>query len=117
MFKIAVDENFRGAILRGILRQRPDWDIVRIQDTPGHQKPDREVLAWCAAEGRVLFTHDLRTMPRFASERIRAGLSMPGLVEVSDRIPVGVAIDEIIMLIECSHDYEWPDQIRYISPS
>nr|WP_017305764.1 hypothetical protein [Spirulina subsalsa] len=35
-------------------------------------------------------------MITFAYQRIEAGLSMPGLFEVNRRVPVGLAIEEII---------------------
>ena len=33
MLKLAADENFNNDVVRGLLRRRPDLDIVRIQDT------------------------------------------------------------------------------------
>jgi hypothetical protein len=32
MIRLAADEDFNNDILRGILRRKPDLDIVRIQD-------------------------------------------------------------------------------------
>ncbi len=32
MLRFAADENFNNDILRGLLRRRPDLDIIRIQD-------------------------------------------------------------------------------------
>jgi len=32
MLKLAADENFNNDIIRGLLRRKPDLDIVRIQD-------------------------------------------------------------------------------------
>ena len=30
--KLLADENFRGALVRGLLRRRPDLDLVRVPD-------------------------------------------------------------------------------------
>jgi hypothetical protein len=39
---------------------------------------------------------------------------MPGVVEVSRTVPMGRAIEDILLLVECSLDGEWDDQIRYL---
>jgi len=41
-------------------------------------------------------------------------LAMPGVFEVSRRVPVGVAIEDILLLAECSFDGEWEGQVRYL---
>jgi len=51
-------------------------------------------------------------MITFAYGRIQTGLSMPGLFEVSRRVPVGLAIEEIILIAECSLEGEWEGQVR-----
>lgn len=50
----------------------------------------------------------------FAYERIQAGLSMPGLFEVSRRVSVGLAIEEIILIAECSLEGEWEGEVRFL---
>jgi hypothetical protein len=72
------------------------------------------VLAWAAQEGRILLTHDVASITQFAYERIQAGLPMPGVFEVSFGVPIGRAIEDILLLAECSLDGEWEGQIRYI---
>lgn len=51
------DENFNGAVVRGLLRQVPSVDIVRVQDVGLSSAEDPAVLDWAAREGRVLLTH------------------------------------------------------------
>ena len=72
------------------------------------------MLDWAAQKGRILLTHDVTTMTQYAYERIQAGLPMPGLFEVSRSVPVGRAIEDILLLAECSLDGEWEGQIRYL---
>lgn len=100
------DENFNNQIVRGVLRQSPSIDIVRVQDVGLSGADDPTVLAWAAQETRVVLTHDVATMLSFAYERIRAGRSMPGLFEVSRRVPIGLAIEDIILIAECSLEGE-----------
>jgi predicted nuclease of predicted toxin-antitoxin system len=101
------DENFNGEIVRGLLRRRPDLDLVRVQDVGliGHDDPS--VLEWAAQEGRILLTHDRATIPDFAYERINAGSAMPGVFVIGNRYPVGQAIEEILLLVLCSEAEEW----------
>jgi hypothetical protein len=114
MVRFLADENFNNQIVRGILRQSPDIDIVRVQDVDLSGADDPTVLAWAAQEGRIVLTHDVATMTTFAYQRIQAGLSMPGLFEVSRRVPVGLAIEEIILIAKCSIEGEWEGQVRFL---
>lgn len=114
MVRFLADENFNNQIVRGVLRQSPNVNIVRVQDVGLFETDDPRVLEWAAQQGRVVLTHDVATMTRFAYERIQAGLSMPGLFEVSRRVPVGLAIEEILLLAECSLEKEWEGQVRFL---
>jgi hypothetical protein len=78
MLRLVADENFNGAIVRGLLRAAPDLDIVTIQDIGLAGASDAEVLEWAASAGRLLLTHDVRTMPGFVRERVESGRPMPG---------------------------------------
>ena len=92
MLRLAADENFNNDIIRGLLRRKPDLDIVRVQDVGLSGSNDASVLEWAAQENRVLLTHDVTTLTSFAYDRVRAGLPMPGVFEVSRAVPVGLAI-------------------------
>ena len=39
---------------------------------------------------------------------------MPGVFEVSRDVPIGIAIEDILLLAECSMDGEWEGQVRYL---
>jgi hypothetical protein len=114
MVKFAVDENFNLHIVKGVLRRRPDIDIMRVQDAGFEGANDPTVLEWAAREERVLLTHDVNTITAFAYERTAQGLPMPGVFEVSLKVPVSVAIEEILLLAECSVEGEWEGKINYL---
>ena len=114
MLRLATDEDFNNRILRGLLRRKPELDIVRTQDAGLTGRSDAEVLEWAAREGRVLFTHDVTTMKRYVDERTTAGLPMPGVFEVSQKTPIARAIEDILLLAECSLEGEWEGQIRFL---
>lgn len=114
MLILVADENFNNDILRGMLRRKPDLDIVRVQDVGLSNQDDEIILEWAAQEGRVLVTHDVTTITDFAYKRVRAGLSMPGVIEVDDDLPIGQAINDILIVVEASEQGEWEGQIIYI---
>ena len=111
---LAADENFNNDIVRGVSRRHTDLDIVRIQDTDIAGADDPTVLAWAAEYGRILLSHDVSTMTRYAYDRIQDNLSMPGVFEVSRAVPIRIAIEDILLLVECSQDGEWEGQILYL---
>jgi hypothetical protein len=114
MLLLAADENFNGNIMRGLLRRQPALGIVRLQDVGLAGADDPRVLEWAAQEGRVLLTHDVSTITRYAYERVQEGQPMPSVFEVSRDLPVGHAIEEILLLAEYSLEGEWEGQVRYL---
>ncbi|MCL5995122.1 MAG: DUF5615 family PIN-like protein [Chloroflexi bacterium] len=114
MLRLVIDENFHGAIVRGLLLRRPDLDLVRIQDVGLSGLDDRQILEWAASEGRVLLTHDVSTMTKYAFERVNAGQAMPGVIEVSTDVPIGRAIEDLLLIVECSIEGEYEGQVRYL---
>jgi len=114
MLRLLADENFNGSIIRGLLRRKPEVDVVRVQDVGLSGGDDRLVLAWAAHEGRVLLTHDQHTVPKYAYERIVAGLPMSGVFVGDTYLPVQQAIEDILLLVECSEEREWEGQVRYL---
>lgn len=114
MLQLVADENFNNNIVRGVLRQKAEVDIVRIQDVGLSQADDPTILAWAAQQDRVLLTHDVSTITKYAYERIEAGQAMPGVFEVNRAAPIGQVIEDILLLVECSLEGEWEGQIIYL---
>jgi predicted homoserine dehydrogenase-like protein len=114
VLRLAADENFNSDIVRGLVRRKPDLDIVRVQDAGLSGADDAAVLEWAADEGRVLVTDDAATITRHAYDRVRAVRPMPGVFEVGTSVPIGRAIDDLILIVECSLEGEWEGQVRYL---
>ena len=114
MLLLVSDENFNNDIVRGLIRRKPDLDIVRVQDVGLRGAEDPIILEWAANEGRVLLTHDAETMSYFAYERVKAGKPMPGVIEVADDLPIGQVIDDLLLLAEYSETGEWEAQVIYL---
>jgi hypothetical protein len=114
VLRFFADENFNHDILRGLLRRQPDIDIVRVQDVQLRGADDATVLEWAAREARILLTHDVNTVTRYALERVTAGLPMPGVFEVARRAPIGVVIEDLLLIVECSQQEEWAGRIYFL---
>jgi hypothetical protein len=114
MLRLISDENFNGDIVRGLLRRHPELELVRVQDVGLSQTPDPEILEWAAGQGRVLLSHDISTVPPAAYQRIGDGKPMPGIFIVSDRMPIGLAIDEILFLSVDVEPDEWKDLVLFL---
>jgi Domain of unknown function (DUF5615) len=114
VLRLAADENFHGDAVRGLRRRAPDLDLVRVQDVGLSGADDVAVLEWAAREGRVLLTHDVRTLTGHAYARVRAGQPMPGVVEVPRGVPIGRAIEDLLLLAEAGLEGELDGRIVYL---
>jgi hypothetical protein len=111
---VLTDENFDARILHGLRRRLAALDAVRVQDVGLLGEEDPPILAWAAAEGRVLLTHDEATMPRYAYERVGRHEPLPGVVVVPDELSVGRAIDDLVLLLALSGPEDVADQVMYL---
>jgi len=114
MLSLLADENLDANILRGVLRRFDGIDVIRVQDIGLTGADDPTVLAWAADRDRVLITHDVETVTRYAFERVDAGLPMPGVIEIVASAPIGKVVEDLALIIECLGDGELDDQVLYI---
>jgi hypothetical protein len=113
MLRLVADENFNGAILRGLLLRLPKLDIVRIQDHLAEGTEDSAILEWAQANNRIIVTHDKKTFPGFAYKHMATGARVAGLFIVKPEISIAQAIDDLFLLCECSETSEWENAIVY----
>jgi len=114
MLRLVSDADFNGRVLRALIRSDPSLDVVRVQDVGLRTAPDPDVLAWAAAEGRVVLTRDQRTMVGFAYARVAAGLPMPGVVVTRDDLPIGMQVQDILIIAHCSDSNGLDDQVVFV---
>jgi hypothetical protein len=62
----------------------------------------------------VLITHDLKTIPRYAYERVAAGEPRPGSIAIPDELPIGQAIEPLHIVVECLEENELENQVLYL---
>jgi hypothetical protein len=114
MIRFLLDENFNGKIARGRRARMPDVDIVRVQDTELLGEDDPAVLEWGAHEGRILLTHDVATVTRYANERLSLGLPLAGVVLVRNTLPVAAVIDDLLVILGASEASDWQNRIVFL---
>ncbi|SRR6266576_239510 len=114
MLALLIDENLNHRILRGLLRSVPHLDY-RLATTMGLKGADDPVVLELAAkEKRVLVSHDLRTIPKHAYERVKAGLAMSGVIAVPDDLSIGRVIEDLAVIVECAAPAELQSLVIYL---
>ena len=116
MLRLASDADVHGEIIRGLRRHLPEIDLVRSQDALSEGTPDPEILAWAAAENRVLITNDRNTMVGFAYQLVAAGEPVAGLIATTNEQSIGSAIDDILLIAEYMPEDEITNQIVVFLP-
>lgn len=93
--------------------------IVRIRYDPRAGRPqisgeeDTVVLDWATRNDRVVLAHDVSTMIPAMREQLRTSRCAP-IVFVPDSLPVGQAIEEILLLDGSSVEDDWAAGVVYL---
>ena len=89
-------------------------DFLSANDAKLHGVPDPEVLRIAAAEGRILVSHDFKTMPHHFGHFLQAGGASPGVFLVKQASPIGAVIEELVLIWSATDLAEWKDRILRI---
>lgn len=116
MLRLASDADVHGDIIRGLRRRMPALDLVRAPDALPEGAPDPDLLAWAAAENRIVITNDRNTMIGFAYQRAAAGKPTPGLIVTTNEQSIGSAIDDILLIAEYVSEEEISDRVVVYLP-
>jgi len=109
--RFLADADLNKDILTGCHRIEPALDFLAASDAGLKGKPYLEVLAIAAAMGRILVTHDLRTMPRYFGEFLTTGKQTPGLFWVHQRQSISKVIGSLVLVWSASEAEEWVNRI------
>ena len=108
------DADLNGRIVRGVRWRTSALDTITVHEAGLSDASDPEVLEWAATAGRVVISHDHRTMRAHAEERIKAGLPMAGLALVGQRDPIGEVINDLLLIGEITTSEEWQGKIVFL---
>jgi Domain of unknown function (DUF5615) len=111
--RFQADADLNHKIVAGLKRREAAVDIqdARVGGVIGVRDP--EVLAKAAESGRILISHDRKTMVahfvRFIESR-----SSPGLIVVPQDLDIGSAIEDLLVVWAGSESEEWLDRVGYL---
>lgn len=114
MLRLLIDQDFDQDILRGLARRVPNLDAVTAHQAGLGAVSDPELLAWAGEAGRIIVTHDRKTMPAHAANRMAAGQRMSGVFVVPRRLPISQVIADLEIIVTCSRENEWENIVRYL---
>src|SRR5215475_15027622 len=98
--------DFDNDIIRALRRLQPAIDFPTGHEAGLKGLNDQEVLAIAAREGRMLVTHDRHTMPWEFAQFLSIQTS-PGVVLISQDLPLSIAVEELLLIWEASEAEEW----------
>jgi hypothetical protein len=111
--RLLADADLHPGIVNGLRKQNPSISFHSAQGFIPEGMPDRQVLALAAEQGRVLVSHDFKTMPRHFHAFIREG-SSPGLILIPQGLPIGAAIEELQLVWECYEGSDFQNRLLYL---
>jgi len=109
--RFLADANFNQRIVAGLLLRETEIDFALPQGVIPDGMSDLQVLELGATLGRVIVTHDVRTMPAWFQQFVEARLC-PGLILVPEKMPIRDAIEDLFTIWHVSEAEEWVNQMR-----
>ena len=109
--RFQADANLNQIILWAVRRREPAVDFQTPMEAGLTGLNDPAVLAVAAREGRVLVTHDRKTMPRHFFEFISTETSA-GVLIIPQSLSVAAAVDDLLLIWYATEAQEWINQIR-----
>lgn len=114
MLRLLIDQDLDHDILRGLIRRIPQLDAVTAFEIGMSEATDPQLLTRAAQEGRIIVTHDRKTMPTHAADLMGEGENIAGLFVVPRSMPLHQALEDLELMITCSENEEWMNVIRYL---
>jgi Domain of unknown function (DUF5615) len=108
--RFQADADFNQNIVRAVRRRAPAIDFQTANEAGLHGLDDQAVLAHAAREGRLLVSHDRRTMPsHFAN--FTATRTSAGVILISQNLSIMQAVEDLILIWEASEAEEWVNRL------
>jgi len=112
--RFQADNDLRFGIVKAVRRREPAVDFASALEAGLDGVPDPVLLDRAAAEGRVLVSHDRRTMIDHFRDHLAARKSSPGVLIVSQGSAIGEVVDALVLLWALSEPAELQDQVHYV---
>jgi hypothetical protein len=111
--RFQADADLNHIIMKATLRREPsiDFQTAHTAGLVGLRAP--EVLALGAHVGRILVTHDRKTMPTHFAAFIRHTTSS-GVIVIPQTLPVRAAVEDLLLIWTASDAEEWRNRIQVL---
>jgi hypothetical protein len=111
--RFQADADLDQRIVSALLRREPSLDFQTASAANLAGREDPEVLAIAASAGRVLVSHDLRTMPKHFSTFVLNQTS-PGLIVIPQRMSIAAAAEDLLVVWLLTDAQEWVNRISIL---
>ena len=111
--RFQADADFNQRILLGLRRREPAIDFRDARSGGVIGAADSVVLSIAAESGRILVSHDRKTMPKYLASFLESR-SSPGVIIVSQDMDIGAAIEELLIIWSASGAEEWQNQLGFV---
>lgn len=112
--RFLADHDLNDHIVAGVLRLEAAIDFLRVRNLGLSEDTDERILDYAEREGLLVVSHDVNTMPAAAYARLGAGGSFPGLFMVQQTSPIGLVIENLVLIWSASELEEWKDQVVFL---
>lgn len=112
-FRFLADVDLNRAIVSGVKRREPSVDFLTAQTASLDGMRDADVLGLAAREQRILVSHDFGTMPHHFRDFVATQRS-PGVFLISQDLPVGAAVEALLLIADASEAEEWENHLTYL---
>jgi hypothetical protein len=114
MIRFLADADLNEGIIGGCLRREPTMDFLSANEAKLQGLADPDVLRIAAEQGRILVSHDFKTMPRHFGHFLQTHGSSPGVLLVKQSVQIGPVIDELVLIWAATDAEEWNNRILRI---
>ncbi len=108
--RFQADADLNYTILLAAVRREPAMDFRSAVQADLAGIPDLEVLASSAKDGRILVTHDFKTMPTHFADFVHSNVSA-GVLLLPQHMPVPEAVEQLLMVWAATDPEEWVNRI------
>lgn len=111
--RLQADADLNQIILLATVRQEPSIDFQTALTAGLANLSDREVLAMAARAGRVLVTHDQKTMAKHFSEFIGTE-TCAGVIIIPQHLPIASAVEDLVLIWSATEARDWINRICFL---
>jgi predicted nuclease of predicted toxin-antitoxin system len=111
--RFQADADLNQIFVLATVRREPTIDFQTAGAAGLAARNDQEVLEVAARDGRLLVTHDQKTMPRHFAEFI-ARTTSPGLLVIPQHLSVATVVEDLRLIWLITEAEEWNNRVSFL---